>query len=93
MSQQGSSCTQVINEDCRDIIFDRLVDLCQDKGFYVATKLEKFLKKNVATFLTHVATLIKHIAMKLMSLCRDKRQLCCDTKSIVSFEGQETLSQ
>ena len=31
-------------------------------------KLEKFIKKNVATFVTHVATLIKHMAMKLMSL-------------------------
>ena len=35
--------------------------------FYVATKLEKFIKKNVTTFLTHVATLIKHMAIKLMS--------------------------
>ena len=34
--------------------------------FYVAIKLEKFMKKNVATFLTHVATLIKHMEMKLM---------------------------
>ena len=71
--------------------------------FYVATKLEKFIKKNDATFLTHVTTLIKHMTMKLMSrhkklkiaekLCRDKRQLCHDTKFVVSFEGQETLSQ
>ena len=78
--------------------------------FYVATKLEKFIKKNVVTFLTHVATLIKHMAMKIMlrhlttlsqhkelkiaeKLCCDKRQLCHDTKSVVSFEGQETLSQ
>ena len=59
------------------------------------TKLEKFIKKNVATFLNHVVTLIKNMAMKLMSrhkelkivekLCRDKRQLCRDTQSIVSF--------
>ena len=30
------------------------------------TKLEKFIKKKVVTFLTHV-TLIKHMAVKLMS--------------------------
>ena len=35
--------------------------------FYVATKLDKFIKKNVATFLTHVTTLIKNMVMKLMS--------------------------
>ena len=74
--------------------------------FYVTTKLEKFIKKNVETFLTHVGTLIKHMAMKLMSrhlttlsrhkelniaekLYHDKRQLCRDTKSTISFEGQE----
>ena len=78
--------------------------------FYVATKLEKFIKKNVATFLTHVMTLIKHRAIELTSrhlttllqhkelkiaeeLYHDKRQLCRDIKSIVSLEGQETLSQ
>ena len=35
--------------------------------FYVTTKLEKLIKKNVVTFVTHVATLIKHMAIKLMS--------------------------
>ena len=78
--------------------------------YYVTTKLEKFIKNNVATFLIHVVTLIKHMEMKLMSrhlttllrhkelkivekLFRDIIQLCRDTKSKVSFEGKETLSQ
>ena len=64
--------------------------------FYVATKLEKFIKKNVVTFLTHVATLIKHMAMKLVSrhlttLSQHKElkiaeKLCRDTQSIVNFD-------
>ena len=60
--------------------------------FYVTTKLDKFIKKNVAT-------LIKRMAMKLMSrhkelkieekLCHDKIQLCHYLKSTISFEGLE----
>ena len=35
--------------------------------FYVPRKPEKFIKKNVTTFLNHVATVIKHMAVKVMS--------------------------
>ena len=60
--------------------------------FYVATKLERFIKKNVVTFLSHVATLIKRMAMKLMSqhlktLSRHEElkiseKLCCDKRQL-----------
>ena len=60
--------------------------------FYVATKLEKFIKNNVATFLTHAAALIKHMAMKLMSrhlttlsLHKELKiveKLCCDKRQL-----------
>ena len=30
--------TQAINEDCHDIIFDRLVDFCRDNGFLCRDK-------------------------------------------------------
>ena len=56
------------------------------------TKLEKFIKNNVATFLTHVVTLIKHMGMKLMSqhlttLSRHKElkiaeELCRDKRQL-----------
>ena len=38
MSQQGSSKTQARNEDCRDIIFDRLIDFFRDNGFLCCGK-------------------------------------------------------
>ena len=69
--------------------------------FYVTTKLEKFIKNNVETFLTHVATLIKHMGMKLMSrhlttLSRHKKlkiakNLYCDKRQ-KCYDTKATIS-
>ena len=44
---------------CRDIMMIKRKNYVATMDFYVATLSNKFLKKNVATFLCYVATLIK----------------------------------
>ena len=61
MSQQGSSLTQVRNEDCRDIILGRLTDLCHDNGFLCRDKAGEIHREECHEIPYSVVTLIKQI--------------------------------
>ena len=77
MSQQRSSGTQARNEDCRDIVSNKLTDLCCDNGFLCHDKAEEVHEEECCDISYSVATLIKKMAVEF---CRNKRQLYHDIK-------------
>ena len=70
MSQQGSSKTQVKNEDCRDIVFYKLTDLCRNNGFLCRDKAGEVHEEKFQDIPYSIATLIKQMAVEFY---RDKR--------------------
>ena len=65
------------NEDCHDIILDKLTDFCYDNGFLCCDKVGEVHEEECRDIPYSLMTLIKQMAVEL---CRDISQLCRDVK-------------